>query len=273
MSIVFKCVNITLGEIMRQKKLLLILLIIFLIAMLILVINSRSAETGDVSIDGGERPKDKTDIVLTEEKPTDKSSDKEELKDLPDIDITSWQYVLANRVNEYTSTPQVSQIGNTGFYFDSRALEELTAMISDCRNAGNSITINLAYVPYASQEIYFDNKVEALAGDDEDLESYENIAVKTVPKAGCSDHQTALAVDFADDYYGPYSEDMTLSYDTLQWLVKHCAEYGFIQRYPDGKAGVTGYTVDGHFRYVGTDAAKYITDNNITLEEFIALYN
>ena len=28
-----------------------------------------------------------------------------------------------------------------------------------------------------------------------------------------------------------------------------------------------------HFRYVGVDAARYMTDNNLCLEEFVALYS
>ncbi len=27
-----------------------------------------------------------------------------------------------------------------------------------------------------------------------------------------------------------------------------------------------------HFRYVGEEAAKYMTENNLVLEEFVALY-
>ena len=43
-------------------------------------------------------------------------------------------------------------------------------------------------------------------------------------------------------------------------------------RYPKDKQEITGWYEPWHFRYVGEDAAKYIMDNGICLEEFIALF-
>ena len=58
-----------------------------------------------------------------------------------------------------------------------------------------------------------------------------------------------------------------------KWMEEHCAEYGFIVRYPEGKEQY--YTLachPGHFRYVGKEAAAYIMENGLCLEEFIELY-
>ena len=53
----------------------------------------------------------------------------------------------------------------------------------------------------------------------------------------------------------------------------HCQEYGFIVRYPDGKEAVTEIMYEPwHFRYVGNEAAEYIMENGLTLEEFLDLY-
>lgn len=55
-----------------------------------------------------------------------------------------------------------------------------------------------------------------------------------------------------------------------RWLAKHCAEYGFILRYPKDKTDITGIDYESwHFRYVGEEAAAYIMENGITLEEFL----
>ena len=44
-------------------------------------------------------------------------------------------------------------------------------------------------------------------------------------------------------------------------------------RYPNGKSDVTGIIYEPwHFRYVGVEAATYIMENDLTLEEFLALY-
>ena len=56
-------------------------------------------------------------------------------------------------------------------------------------------------------------------------------------------------------------------------MSKHCHEYGFIVRFPKGKEGVTGIIYEPwHYRYVGKEAAGYIMEHNLTLEEFIDLY-
>ena len=54
------------------------------------------------------------------------------------------------------------------------------------------------------------------------------------------------------------------------WMAEHCAEYGFILRYPKGKQDVTGIIFEPwHFRYVGVEIATYIMENNLTLEEYL----
>ena len=43
----------------------------------------------------------------------------------------------------------------------------------------------------------------------------------------------------------------------FKWMKEHCAEYGFILRYPDGKQDVTGIMYEPwHFRYVGSRTAR-----------------
>ena len=55
-----------------------------------------------------------------------------------------------------------------------------------------------------------------------------------------------------------------------QWLMAHCTEYGFILRYPTGKSKITGIGYEPwHYRYVGSDAAREITDQGLCLEEYL----
>ena len=55
-----------------------------------------------------------------------------------------------------------------------------------------------------------------------------------------------------------------------QWLMAHCWEYGFILRYPPDKSEITGIIYEPwHYRYVGKEAAKEITEKGITLEEYL----
>lgn len=85
-------------------------------------------------------------------------------------------------------------------------------------------------------------------------------------RPGHSEHQTGLAFDlntiditFAD----------TAEYD---WLKVHCAEYGFIIRYPENGESVTGYMYEPwHIRYLGTDTAQKVYDSGLTLEEYLGI--
>ncbi|MGN0638599.1 MAG: D-alanyl-D-alanine carboxypeptidase family protein [Huintestinicola sp.] len=85
-------------------------------------------------------------------------------------------------------------------------------------------------------------------------------------RPGHSEHQTGLAFDlntidisFAD----------TAEYD---WLKVHCAEYGFLIRYPENGESKTGYMYEPwHIRYLGVDTAKKVYDSGLTLEEYLGI--
>lgn len=51
-------------------------------------------------------------------------------------------------------------------------------------------------------------------------------------------------------------------------------KFGFILRYPRGKEEITKMKFEPwHIRYVGEKTAKYIYENNLTLEEYHDLKN
>ncbi|MCQ2434402.1 MAG: M15 family metallopeptidase [Oscillospiraceae bacterium] len=88
--------------------------------------------------------------------------------------------------------------------------------------------------------------------------------------AGHSDHETGLSFDL-----NIYSDGTITEFDgsgDYAWLVEHCAEYGFIQRYPADKTELTGFEAEPwHFRYVGAEHAQYMKENNLCLEEYLAI--
>ena len=87
-------------------------------------------------------------------------------------------------------------------------------------------------------------------------------------RPGHSEHQTGLALDINVASIAAHFEN-TPAY---AWLTEHCAQYGFILRYPKGKEGLTGYRFEPwHYRYVGTEAAKACMDQGLTYEEYLAL--
>ena len=104
---------------------------------------------------------------------------------------------------------------------------------------------------------------------DADLEQTGSDASTLVAKPGHSEHETGYALDFSlffnDGTSGEY--DGTGDYE---WIDQHCADYGFILRYPENKTDITGIQHESwHYRYVGHPHAYYIMQSGICLEEYI----
>ena len=89
-------------------------------------------------------------------------------------------------------------------------------------------------------------------------------------RPGFSEHHTGLAIDI-DNIKTSYTDfDKTKEFI---WMQENAYKYGFILRYPEDKVDITGYIYEPwHYRYVGVEAAKYIYENNMTLEEYYALF-
>ncbi len=87
-------------------------------------------------------------------------------------------------------------------------------------------------------------------------------------RPGHSEHQTGLAVDISTEYYGLTSN---FGYSTEgKYLMNNIHKYGFILRYPEDKTSVTRYSYEPwHIRYVGIDAATFMFNNDLTLEEYL----
>lgn len=99
----------------------------------------------------------------------------------------------------------------------------------------------------------------------------ETAAARIAAPPGTSDHQTGLGADVVDQYYDSLSVEK-VNARFLSWLADNCADYGFVIRYPADKVSITGRNEPWHVRYVGETAAKFMTEHNLCLEEFVALY-
>ena len=157
--------------------------------------------------------------------------------DLPDIDISSWEYVLANAehsIGEYT--PELGEI--EGQKLDQRILEPMQQFVADARAEGLSVFLSSGYRGFEEQQYLFNRKVEQYG---------EEKAATIVSRPGTSEHQTGLACDITDEYYE--LKDESLENTALyQWMSKHCQEYGFIVRYPKDKEDSSGEDPDSQQR-------------------------
>ena len=184
--------------------------------------------------------------------------------DKPDIDINSWEFILANpehSIEEYAPvTAQLEEIE-----LDERIIDAMSAFVADTRAQGLNVILTSGYRSYQTQSWLFQNKVAQYGGD-------EATAATIVARPGTSEHQTGLAADITDQYY-EYMNESLENTATYQWMSTHCQDYGFIVRFPKGRQDITGIIYEPwHYRYVGKEAAAYIMSHDLTLEEFLALY-
>lgn len=190
----------------------------------------------------------------------------------PDIDITSWEFIFNNSFNSIAEyKPPYGSLGQQGI--NANIVQQAMDFMQGARDAGFNIWCSRALRNYEYQDSNFQHYRFGYAED-----AYSAALHMLGP--GLSDHQTGLALDFTDkmDYDSSYTEfedDYMKDTELYKWLVEHCADYGFILRYPEGKEAFYGTPCNhpAHFRYVGKEAAKYIMENNLCLEEFIMLYD
>lgn len=148
------------------------------------------------------------------------------------------------------------------YHLDAPAAKALAKMTAAAKKAGVRIVVRSGYRSYATQKAVYARA----------LKNYPSEASAKAYNAppGASEHQTGLAMDLWDGVTWSLPMANTA---TGKWLHKHCREYGFILRYPQGKQKITGYNYEPwHFRYVGVDISKQFPANNkLTLEEFLGL--
>ena len=158
---------------------------------------------------------------------------------------------------------------NSGQKVDARMYDDLVAMLE----AGKAYNIGVqsSYRAYAKQKSLYWNQVDRYKSKYSDPIELQTKAGEVVKRPGFSEHNVGLAVDL----YGSGDTSLSASFANTaayKWLMEHCADYGFILRFPKGKESITGVIYEAwHFRYVGDPAiAHAIMDNGLCLEEYLA---
>ena len=117
----------------------------------------------------------------------------------------------------------------------------------------------------------FRSRAEQQAIWDSSLAEHGRAFTETyVARPGCSEHETGLAIDLAEnrpdiDFLCPQFPD-----EGVCRLFRLAApEFGFVLRYPAGKEHITGIGHEPwHFRYVGRPHAGEMALYGLTLEEY-----
>lgn len=189
-----------------------------------------------------------------------------------EVDLSDWKYVLTNELHMLPKDFEVElEKTYNGQRVDRRMRGELEAMIDAAKKDGHHLMICSSYRDYKKQDQLMDESIakfvrRGLSYKDAFFKTKEQIAL-----TGASEHHTGLAVDIVGKNHQSLDESQA---DTKEakWLAEHAAEYGFILRYPKEKEDITMISFESwHYRYVGKEAAEYMKEKNLCLEEFIEL--
>lgn len=170
------------------------------------------------------------------------------------------------KVNEDYEPSEITNINLQYAYANNKlakvANDAYVAMWNAAKESDLKLIVNTSYRTYKSQETMYEN-TKATSGT--------RAADNQVARPGHSDHQSGLSIDV----FEINSQTMATFKDSpaYVWLKENAYKYGFIERYPEGKEYITGFTYEPwHWRYVGEEAAKKIQEENITFDEYYAYY-
>ncbi len=174
-------------------------------------------------------------------------------------------------VNKFNSLPEGYDAGtiktfSATYAFGTVSAEEtcynaFIAMANGARKDNITLVATSGYRTHEYQTQLFDEMAQ---------QHGEQYALDYAAKPGTSEHETGLALDIFT--YGGVMETFATT-ETYAWLHAHAHEYGFIERYEEGKEYLTGYEPESwHYRYVGVDTAIKIKEEGITFDEYYAFY-
>lgn len=205
------------------------------------------------------------------------SSEEILLSRLPeDASQEDWNLIL---VNPFQALPddfdiELVEVDNEQ-RIDSRIVEAWTNWKEAALQEGHRLFFASGHRDVSRQASNFNRTTQEYM--DEGLTEEEAIekSKEYLTEPGHSEHHTGLALDIVDEEWIVSGQGLEPEYDeedSQKWLVSSMSDFGFILRYPKGKEKITGINYESwHFRYVGIENAKYIEENDLTLEEYVEL--
>ncbi len=169
-------------------------------------------------------------------------------------------------VNKHNALPRdyVPELETLGADYGSGSLRPEAAqafreMADAAREEGIALRSVSAYRSYSYQNALYSRYL---------TQYRQNTADTFSARPGHSEHQTGLALDINTASTRDHFENTP----AFAWLKEHCAQYGFILRYDQGKQDITGYRFEPwHYRYVGVEIAQACMEQGLSYEEYLAL--
>ena len=188
------------------------------------------------------------------------------------INSKNWNLILVNNQHALPSDFVVNLVKfGEDQYIDSRSEPELKEMMDAAARDGLPLYICSSYRSLEKQQGLFYQSMKDLTDFGYSYDEAFYLTRFKIALPSESDHHTGLTVDIIRS--GAMSvQDAAPGSPEMDWLLEHCADYGFILRYPDNKSKVTGVGYLPYcYRYVGKDAARTIMSSHITLEEYLGV--
>lgn len=170
-------------------------------------------------------------------------------------------------VNKYRYLPkdyapkQLVSVGK-GKRMEKTAAEAFKELKKAAKTAGFYLQPVSAFRTYQYQENLHNNYMKRQS--EEEVDTFSS-------REGFSEHQTGLTVDINT---GQSTLRAFAGTQAAEWVEKHCGDFGFIVRYPEGEEEITGYEYEPwHITYVGVETAADMKARGInTLEEYYVKY-
>ena len=189
-----------------------------------------------------------------------------------------WNLVLVNRENQLAEEiPMEFYLTESGYQIDSRIQEPYSQLMEAGKAAGMDLTMVSGYRSIEQQQANYDVNYQNFLASGLSEEEARTKTEEYIALPHASEHTTGLAVDITSNALANQEGNSGLlpdleNYPEGLWLKENAPKFGFILRYPKAKEAITGINFEPwHFRYVGIENAMYMTEKNLTLEEYIAI--
>ena len=196
----------------------------------------------------------------------------------PAASSADWNLVLVNRENQLAEEIVMElYLTESGYQIDSRIQEPYLQLMEAGKAAGMDFTMVSGYRSIEQQQTNYDVNYQNYLASGLSEEEARTKTEEYIALPNASEHITGLAVDITSTALANQEGNSGLfpdleNYPEGLWLKENAPKFGFILRYPKAKEAITGINFEPwHFRYVGIENAMYMTEKNLTLEEYIAI--
>ena len=196
----------------------------------------------------------------------------------PAASSADWNLVLVNRENQLAEEIVMElYLTESGYQIDSRIQEPYLQLMEAGKAAGMDFTMVSGYRSIEQQQTNYDVNYQNYLASGLSEEEARTKTEEYIALPNASEHITGLAVDITSTALANLEGNSGLfpdleNYPEGLWLKENAPKFGFVLRYPKEKEAITGINFEPwHFRYVGIENAMYMTENNLTLEEYIAI--